>query len=224
MAISIDVAGRRAGQAMVESVIVLLIVCFLLFGMLEVSRAYAAREILHHAAASASRARTVGFNGWMCSKVMRAAAIPISGEMTVPVDAISGDAALASAISSSRTPGALWDWAVNSEPSAQRAAFEIARIPSFLASANDSRASNILDYKEWDDLAASGLGGNSSGFSGDTLTVSVRKRHSLPVFVRLLNDLIGFHDGGVDGKDAFSIEGRSDIEAHYPLYLDDAGW
>ena len=41
---------------MIESLIVILVVCFLLFSLLELARGFAGREILRHSAARAARA------------------------------------------------------------------------------------------------------------------------------------------------------------------------
>ena len=142
MAISNNrLGGRRArsGQAAVETLLVMLVACLLLFGLLQVAHGFAEREIVRHAAACAARARAVGFNGWMCTKVMRAAAIPASGKMLVPGDdEAPEDEALKSATAKLRY-GALWDWAVREKPGNARAAFEEARIPDYLASENAPR-------------------------------------------------------------------------------------
>ncbi len=207
---------RREGQAMVESLVVLLVVCLVLFGFLQVSHAFAGREVMRHAAARAARARTVGFNSWMCEKVMLAAAIPASGKMLVPEDA-PRDMALADDIS--RRPGSLWDWAVKAEPTSVRASYEENRIPSFLDCDNVERAEAVLNYEGWDDITASGLSG--SAFDDNMIDVRIRKRQPLDVFVRMLNDWSGFAAGGADGLNELTLRGDFKIEGHYPLYLDD---
>ena len=227
MAISNNrLGGRRArsGQAAVETLLVMLVACLLLFGLLQVAHGFAEREIVRHAAACAARARAVGFNGWMWTKVMRAAAIPASGKMLVPGDdEAPEDAALKNATAKLRH-GALWDWAVREKPGNARAAFEEARIPDYLASENAPRAEEILDYEGWDQISASGLGGGSSATAGDVISVKLAKRYPLSVFVRMLNDWVGFTAGGADGLDALELRGNFEIESHYPLYLDDKGW
>ena len=66
-------------------VIVVLVVGVLLFGLLQTAVVFSGREVLHHAAARAARARAVGFNEWMAFKAMRVASIPTSGKMLEPV-------------------------------------------------------------------------------------------------------------------------------------------
>ena len=66
---------RRAGQAYLETLIALLVLCVLLFGFLQAALALGGREILHHAVSRAARARAVGFNSWMATKAARASGI-----------------------------------------------------------------------------------------------------------------------------------------------------
>ena len=72
-------ACPRGGQAMLETLLVMLVLCLLFFGLLQVALVFNAREVLHHSAARAARARAVGFNDWMTTKAQRVAAIPNSG-------------------------------------------------------------------------------------------------------------------------------------------------
>lgn len=131
-----DAAMRRRGQAMVESIIVLLVLCLLLFAFLQAAISMGGREILHHAAARAARARSVGFNSWMAEKSARVAAIPVSGRF------------LAENVGWSPADGAVSD-------------FELSRIPEYLASENHARAEYVLDYDEWEKGTLS-FGGSSS--------------------------------------------------------------
>ena len=207
---------------MVESLIVVLVTCLLLFGLLQVAHAFAGREVLRHAAARAARARTVGFNYWMCEKVLRVAAIPTSGRMIQPEMDGPFDTALRDAVSE-RRDGRLWDWALTATPNSERGQLEAARIPDYLASENDARAEYILDYELWDALSASGLGGGTPSPTADdnTLTVRVRQRYPVSIFVKMLNDWVGYIGGGSNGKDSMVLSGEFNIESHYPLYLDD---
>ena len=114
----------RAGQAYLESFLVLLVLLLILFGFLQVALSVGDREIVHHAAARAARAKAVGFNDWMAEKAARVAAIPASGKL---LDAELG----------------------YEEEDGSRAAFELARIPAYLAAETSARARYVLDYEEW---------------------------------------------------------------------------
>lgn len=207
---------------MVESLVVMLVTLLLLFSLLQVAHAFASREILRHAAARAARARTVGFNYWMCEKVMRVATIPVAGRMIEPQVQGHFDSELSAALAD-REKRNLWDWSLGAVSRSERGMLEAARIPDYLASENRERASYILDYENWDKLSASGLGGGTSTPMADdnTLTVRVRQRYPLTIFVRMLNDWVGYLGGGLDGASEITLSGEYNIESHYPLYLDD---
>lgn len=212
---------RQSGQAMIESLIVILVVCFLLFSLLELARGFAGREVLRHSAARAARARTVGFNDWMCTKVMRVAAIPNAGKMLEPAYASFTDEELQAALASKR-PGELWDWSLTARSRSQRAETEAARIPDYLASEHDERARYILDYEGWDDLQVTGLGGIAPSGS-DTLEVKVRQKFPYGVSLKALCDWVGLLTPSQD-RGYMLVGGESEIENHYSLYLDDKGY
>ncbi len=214
-------ANRRSGQAMVESVIVVLVICFLLFSLLELARGFAGREILRHSAARAARARTVGFNNWMCTKVMRVAAIPNAGRMTEPSYASFTDAELRSALAT-KSPGELWDWSLTANPRSDRGGTEAARIPDYLASEHEERARYILDYEGWNNIHAIGLGGDASAASG-TLEVKVRQKMPIDIAVKALCDWVGVLSPALD-RGHMTLAGRCAIENHYSLYLEDKGY
>jgi hypothetical protein len=212
----------RSGQAMLESLIVVLVICLMFFGLFQLAHGFANREILRHAAARAARARTVGFNGWMVNKVMRVAAIPNAGRMVQPEESFP-DASLRQAIAT-LSPGALWDWSLNATPDASRARFERARIPEYLASANGARAEYILDYSDWDEISGSGLGGGGLGAGGwrTTLRIRLEQNYPLSIFVRALYDWVGVLTPSLESGE-LTLRGNYEIENHYPLYLDDRG-
>lgn len=76
----------RRGQAMVETMLAVVFVTFILFGLFQLSHLLTARILLDHAAARAARARAVGFNDFMCLKSARVAVIPVAGKMVWPDD------------------------------------------------------------------------------------------------------------------------------------------
>ncbi len=115
----------RRGQAIIESSLVLALVCLVLFGLFEISQLFAAQEILDYAAARGARAETVGFNSFMVQKIVRVGAIPNAGRLINPV-IIGGPAAQSDA--------------------------ELARIPLYLGGENAGRLTGILDYDHWDSV------------------------------------------------------------------------
>ena len=120
-----------SGQSLVESCVVIGIICLFLMGLFQLSQLYMAREIMMYAAGRGARARTVGFNEYMVYKTVRVAAIPASGRMLDRPDAIKS-------------------------PAAQRN-LERGRIPLYLAEDHWARLSAILDYTNWPEISRSVL-------------------------------------------------------------------
>jgi len=123
----------RRGQAIVESLLAVIVLCIIFCGLFQVSLMFTAREIINHSSACGARAKTVGFNQWMVNKVVKVAAIPNAGKMTIPDmggSDFSGEAQLA---------------------------IEQARIPYFLASDTYYQSRNILDYENWDTIIVNSM-------------------------------------------------------------------
>ncbi len=209
---------------MVESLIAILLICLLFFGLFQLAHASASREILRHAAARAARARAVGFNGWMVRKSMRVAAIPNAGKMTVPADERFVNQAFIDAVASGK-PGEVWDLALESNPHSDRADFELARLGDYLDSPNNPTAGQLLDYEDWDSIVGDGLGGSGFAPLGTThmAEVDVRQEYPLRLYVKALFDIVG--TGGKAMEDGvLRLHAEQEIENHYPLYLEDHGY
>jgi len=78
--------SRRAnsGQALIESSLVIALICLILAGLFQLSQLYAAKEIAAYACARGARAKTVGFNDFMVMKSVLVGTIPNAGKMTFP--------------------------------------------------------------------------------------------------------------------------------------------
>jgi len=118
------VSGRsRAGQAMVETIVVslFLLVAFLL--AVQFADNLRTKLLLQHAAARCVRARTVGLDDYMVLKTARLAVMPVSGECRSV--ASSGGSLDAHAL--------------------------VNRSGAYLESENEAEAGGILDFAYWDD-------------------------------------------------------------------------
>lgn len=73
---------------------------------------------------------------------------------------------------------------------------EAARVPIYLASPNEPRARGVLDYELWRNMSVDVDGG-----FGDTVEAS-----------------INLH------TDDFNVDGRAEIESHFPLYMEVGSW
>lgn len=193
---------RRAGQALLESCLVMALLSLLLFGVLQVARLYLARETLDYAAVAGARARTVGFNDFMVHKVVRVAAIPNAGRLLNPaVERAPGLAALWGAA----TPGLLWDYALRASPGSPQFELERSRVPLYLAAENGGELAAILDYERWDDLRYTVVESSAAEVRADT-------RQDLPL-------TLPFHRAFY-AADEVTLDGRADLENHAALYLE----
>lgn len=114
--------GSRAGQSLIESCLVLALICLAFFGVFQISQLFASQDILDYAAARGARAKTVGFNHFMVHKTIRVGAIPNAGPLVEP--------------------------ASEGGPLAQLAV-ERSRIPLFLAAEQWGDMAGILRYEAW---------------------------------------------------------------------------
>jgi hypothetical protein len=194
---------------MIEACLAMFIICLIFFGLFQVSQLSAAREILYHAAARGSRAKTVGFNRFMVSKAVRVAAIPNAGRLITP-DFANEDHNLRNMLRTMR-PGNLWDEILtNAVPSSLQQDLENARIPEYMSSENYARSSYILDYEDWDSISWT-VPHNSTR---DIIEVEVSQQYPLRIPMHR-----AFY-----AADTVDIHGISAIENHYPLYIDDRDW
>lgn len=111
---------------MIESCLVIGLLCLLLMGLFQLAQLFLAQEILDYAAGRGARAKVVGFNDFMVTKTVRIGAIANAGALTVP----------------ERTGGGPWvQWTQNESP----------RIPHYLQ-ADSWELDSILDYTLWNSI------------------------------------------------------------------------
>ncbi len=130
--------AARHGQAIVETVLAVLIVSSIFVVLFTLSHQLAGKILLEHAAMRVARARTVGLNDFMCEKAARVAVIPVAGARLWPVGDIAIDEAM-----------------------------ELARVPDYLQSEDEARARGILDYEGWRSLRVTPGDGTASRVSLD---------------------------------------------------------
>lgn len=113
----------RTGQAMIETLLAVLIIAGSFFVLFELSRMLTAKILAEHAAFQVARARAVGLNRFMCLKVARYAVIPASGRRLRPEGESFGDSE------------------------------ELARKRAYFMAATPGRARGVLDYEGWNALS-----------------------------------------------------------------------
>lgn len=203
-----DHCENKAGQSLIESCIVIALTCLIFLGMFQVSQLFAAKEVLNYAAGRGARARTVGFNSFMVYKTVRVGSIPNAGLMTSPSDKA------APANWSTDTPETLWGaWfsALQASPVSQQYATEKARIPLYLGSQWYGQLPAILDYEDWDTIA------NPDPIENDAVgTLSLKVSQLYPLRLPLHRTFYA--------ADEVKLEGRMNMENHYPAYMVDQGY
>ena len=125
---------------MIETVLAVLLVSFTFVVLFRLSYMLTGKILLEHAAMRVARARTVGFNDFMCRKIARAAVIPVSGRRLWPT----GDDAI--------------DWDM-----------ELSRVPIYMIANTEAIARGVLEYDGWGRLSVAPGNGTdakvSLGFS-----------------------------------------------------------
>ena len=200
------VMKQKSGQTLLETCIIMMLLCLIFFGLIQLSQLSASKEILDYAASCGTRARSVGFNRFMVEKVVRVAAIPNAGRLLEPVLVRQPNPPPLSG-----TPGESWDFSLRAQPASPQIPVERARIPLYLGGDNWGRLPGILDYEYWntgtDNRGAIGFIMHDSGSPGLGLHTS----QEVPLWTPL-HRLI--YDG-----DTFPLGGDAVLENHYPLYL-----
>lgn len=215
-----SVPSLRGGQAMIESVFVIILTCLCFLGIFQYANLFSSKAVLSHAAARAARARTVGFNDWMVRKSARVAAIPACGKRLTPA-AVGIDPAITSALSRNSV-GEIWDLSLRSSTRSPGTQLEVARVPDYMDSVNGPTAANILDYELWEALDIQiDEPLNLDGATPGNLLVTVSLRHPLLI---ALEPLLDGEMREARAEDDIALEGSFSIENHYPLYLEDANW
>src|SRR5207237_1789445 len=75
---------RQRGATLIESALVMIVVSFIFFGLLQVSLLINASQVLDLAAFNSARSKVVGFHDGIVYKTFRVANIPNAGRMLVP--------------------------------------------------------------------------------------------------------------------------------------------
>ena len=125
---------------MIETVLAVLFVSFAFVVLFRLSYMLTGKILLEHAAMRVARARSVGFNDFMCRKIARAAVIPVAGRRLWPT----GDDAI--------------DWEM-----------ERSRLPIYMIANTEAIARGVLEYEGWGRLSVAPGNGTdtkvSLGFS-----------------------------------------------------------
>jgi len=198
-----DRPGPRSGQAILESFGIILLLCLMLFGMVQYVLMLTASEVVQYSADASVRARAVGFNPFMVFKVNRVASIPNAGLMTNPSRQAFGNATTWN----TQSAGRAYFSAIQASPrSSQYWEIEYTNIPFFLGSAHYGQMYGYLDYEDWDTISRPMY----TATAGDTVGVTVRQDYPLrmPLFRAFSDD------------DEIRIRKEARLADHAELYLE----
>ena len=127
---------------MVESCIVMLLLCLILFGLLQVSYVVSSRNVISYATVATARARAVGLNDFMLYKVSHYATIPTAGPVKVPSTFTRTEGPPGTSM------GARWSNAVSprNTPQSQRTDYEVGIRKAYHLS---NTPQLLMDYDNW---------------------------------------------------------------------------
>jgi hypothetical protein len=193
----------KAGQALIESFAVIVLLCLILFGIVQYVLMLTATEIVQYSADASVRARAVGFNRFMVYKVSRVASIPNAGLMRTPDRTVIGNQDLWN----QQRAGEAFRTAIAANPrSRQYRDIEQYTIPLYLGTENWGTMYGLLDYEDWDTVSSPLY----SGTTGTSVGVSIRQDFPLrmPLYRVLSED------------ESLPIRKEARLADHAALYLE----
>lgn len=183
---------HKSGQALLESFGIIMLLCLILFGMVQLTLMLIADEVIQHSAVASTRARAVGLNRFMVEKVSLVTSIPNAGEL------LNYDVAPESFDNwhYNNNAGSSYESMYEDEENAgdyeskfrvplTEAGTVVARIPYFLGAQNRGLMYGFLDYSDWDTVSYP-----IYSTSGDeTVSISIRQNYPLRMpFLRAFSD------------------------------------
>lgn len=207
---------RKSGAALIESGLVIIMLCLILFGILQISYLVAAKDVISFSAFAACRAATVGMKDDFVERVVRSTSIPTAGPMV-------GSPYAEDRLVTGGPVGRTWDAALRASPTSGQYMAEKHIIPFFLGERDEMVAEGMLNYYNWatGDTRISSVPRHSSG----SVEVYVEQYVPLalpfaPVFYR---DNMGRmqREDGSHSVPRLPIHANLQVENHSALYLTD---
>jgi hypothetical protein len=212
---------KKEGSAIVESCLAIIMLCLILFGLLQVSYLIMARDVISFSAFASARALTVGMSEEFVERVARVTTIPSAGppyNSSIAQYTPLADGAV----------GERWDSAVATSPGSNQFWYEHYYIPWYLGAEDESQLDTILNYHYWrsTDTAVTAQS-SAAGEEYAEVTVSQNVPLVFP-FARVffINPDVGMvfrSDGnggtGYDEVPLYEIEQVIRLENHSALYL-----
>jgi len=206
----------RAGAALVESCLAIIMLCLILFGILQVSYLVAAKDVISFSAFAACRSATVGMKEEFVNRVVRTTSIPMAGPMVNSPFVVSGT-------EGGRLNGQSWDAALQATPSSDQYWLEYYAIPYYLGAADESELTVLLNYYNWLNMGT--LITSTAQYTEDSVKVDVIQ--NVPLSFPFARAFYRANMGTMTRQDGTHSVPRSPITAsltvenHSALYLTD---
>lgn len=210
----------KQGSAMVESCLVIAMLCLILFGLLQVSYLVSARNIINYSSLVAVRSAAVGLDESMVRTVIHYATLPTAGPVVQP-----DMRSFKKARPKGDTMGAQWDYALSSDNASRSelGAYEVLMHRMFH---RRDFPLTVLNYENWSPEGEAEVFSDYDDAAHDedylTLTVSQNLPLTFP-FARAffpLDPLIKVSRGGrTEEYPARQLKATSYMEDHAKLYL-----
>ena len=209
--------GSKQGSSLVESCLVMALLCLILFGILQVVYVVAARNVINYSAVATARSASVGMNDFMLTKVSRYATIATAGPAITP----SGYEAIRP---EGETAGSLFSNSISRKntPQSPLGTYEVGVKEAYHLAGRGSH-NLILDYENWHHEESMVQGHyERDGDNLLTLTVEQYVPLSLPfakLFFPRAKEVTAMRDGERLYYPAADIRATVVIEDHAALYM-----
>ncbi len=202
---------------MVESCLVMALLCLILFGILQASYLVASRNVVNYTAYSTARAASVGLNEFMLYKVSHYTSIPAAGPVTTP-SGFGGNRPVG------RSAGSLWDNAIARDhaPVSELGTYEVA-VKEAYHMAGTAFFDSILNYENWQEIET-GIQIEYESDNDDLITLQIGQ--TVPMVFPFSRVFFGYLDpvnarrrGVLGAYPGMRITATAVIEDHSKLYL-----
>jgi hypothetical protein len=212
---------KKSGAVLVESCLAIIMLCLILFGILQVSYLIMARDVISFTAFVSARSLTVGMSEEFVGRVARTASIPTAGPIITPSSLVDH------ASISDEAKGVMWDRALGDGPESDQFWVEHYLIPYYLGADDESKLDGILNYLNWRSPDTEiALETSPPGSSEAEVTISQYVPLAFPFARAFFNDDIGQiirrHEGGgyvTREVPLYLLEQSIKLENHSDLYL-----
>jgi hypothetical protein len=205
---------RRAGAALIESSLAMMMLCLILFGLLQVSYLVAAKDVVSFSAFAASRSATVGMKDEFVERVVRTTSIPIAGPMV-------GEPYSEASLGTGGSMGQTWDRSMQASPSSQQYWAEKHIIPYYLGAVDETVLGGLLNYYNW--VSTDTRISSSPRHTSDSVEVYVQQYVPLafPFSRAFYRGNMGtmVREDGTHSVPRSPIDAGLEVENHSKLYL-----